>query len=68
MMSAFLIGLTAVVAVSLPVTVQKERETNMCAEIAIELIRSVEAGYLTEEEAKEIGGRCFEIYGERYKF
>ena len=61
MMSAFLVGLTAVVAVSLPVTVHKERESNMCAEIAIELIRSVEEGYLTEEEAKRIGGRCFEI-------
>ena len=67
-MPAILIGLTAAVALSIPTTVHKEseRESNMCAEVAIELIRSVEEGYLTEEEAERIGGRCFQIYGERY--
>ena len=40
---------------------------NLCAEVVVELLRAVEEGLISEKHAEEIGGRCYRVFGERYR-
>ena len=54
-------------ALLLPVEAKEELPPvpdNMCQLITIELLIAVEEGVISEEVAEEVGGRCFQIWGD----
>ena len=67
-----LLSASAALAINLSPVQEKKEELppvpdNMCAQVTMELLIAVENGYISEEVAEEVGGRCFRIWGDRLR-
>ena len=65
LLPSMLLAVTSTVAMHLPLNVDKELyPLTMCEEVMVELLSAVERGYIDSKDAEEIGGRCYQRYGE----
>ena len=67
----WLTGLLLGLALALPAEAKREElppvPDNMCQLITIELLIAVEEGVISEEIAEQVGGRCFQIWGDYFR-